>query len=309
MGPYKPRSMGSKCCRHGHPTDINLETLWEANLENLYIKTPSLLSFVNESDDMMKDVFLGDENRCFICLENYNDQQNQPIIMPCGHIVCNKCLIQLAKTFQYEELKCPLDNKIHKVKRSKRGGHQDQASILSQGSSVVREAIPVEEVDILSQRSSAVREAILVEEVPNFMSVGSSSSFNGEDVPPSRQNVTDERKISVTHVPQTQHVTADVHDDNGLYVNSMNQLFPNIPLSTSRVFGRDAAKNQHSRNSFSMSGIPKHSSPGNIRVNISNQNHAINVLNSSMCYNDDWILEPKPDYPSDSSEDEDMSQR
>ncbi|XP_062617931.1 uncharacterized protein LOC134279542 [Saccostrea cucullata] len=237
---------------------------------------------------MMKDVFLGDENRCFICLENYNDHQNQPIIMPCGHIVCNTCLIQLAKTFQYEELKCPLDNKIHKVKRSERRGHQVQASILS-------------------QRSSAVREAIPVEEVANFMSMGSSSSFNGEAVPPSRQNVTDERGIFVTDVPPTQLVTADVHDDNGLNVYSINQLFPNMPLSTSRVFAHDAAKNQHSRNSHFMPGIPKHSSSGNIRVNISNQNHAINVLNSSMCYNDDWILEPEPDYPSDSSENENMS--
>jgi hypothetical protein len=82
--------------------------------------TPSWLSF--EETDVNENVFIGDEATCFICLENYNDGQNQPRLMPCGHIVCNQCLIGLAKTFLFKEIKCPQDRQVYKVKRRRRRG-------------------------------------------------------------------------------------------------------------------------------------------------------------------------------------------
>lgn len=78
-------------------------------------KTPSWLSFVDQEDAEGDNVFVDD--RCFICLEDYNEQQNLPRILPCGHIVCNKCLIELGRSSVFTKIKCPQDRHSFKVKR------------------------------------------------------------------------------------------------------------------------------------------------------------------------------------------------
>lgn len=93
------------------------------NIPNIYevedeveecAKTPSWLSFVDLEDAEGDNVFVDD--RCFICLEDYNEQQNLPRILPCGHIVCNKCLIELGRSSVFTKIKCPQDRHSFKVK-------------------------------------------------------------------------------------------------------------------------------------------------------------------------------------------------
>ncbi|XP_048744331.1 uncharacterized protein LOC125657653 [Ostrea edulis] len=105
--------------------------------------SPSWLSFEGEADNVIENVFIGDETTCFVCLENYNDRQNQPRIMPCGHIVCNQCLTGLAKTLLFTEIKCPQDRQVYKVKRRRRRGEEIQPPANSDNESLVQEDVQI----------------------------------------------------------------------------------------------------------------------------------------------------------------------
>lgn len=78
-------------------------------------KTPSWLSFIDQEGAEGDNVFV--DERCFICLEDYNEQQNLPRILPCGHIVCNKCLIELGRSTVFTKIKCPQDRHSFKIKK------------------------------------------------------------------------------------------------------------------------------------------------------------------------------------------------
>lgn len=78
-------------------------------------KTPSWLSFLDQEGAEGDNVFV--DERCFICLEDYNEQQNLPRILPCGHIVCNKCLIELGRSSVFTKIKCPQDRHSFKIKK------------------------------------------------------------------------------------------------------------------------------------------------------------------------------------------------
>ena len=82
-------------------------------------KTPSWLSFEDE-EELDKSVYLNDN--CFICLEDFNDRQKQPRILPCGHVICNECRIGLARSTFFTKLKCPQDRQIFRVAKRKRTG-------------------------------------------------------------------------------------------------------------------------------------------------------------------------------------------
>jgi len=47
---------------------------------------------------------------CEICYLNYNETENKPMSLPCGHSICLECL----KKFERNDktLKCPFDNKF-----------------------------------------------------------------------------------------------------------------------------------------------------------------------------------------------------
>ena len=62
------------------------------------------------------DVYQVDEN-CSICCFNYNEQNKQPRILPCGHVICNECLYTLASENQYTEMICPNDRKVFKLRK------------------------------------------------------------------------------------------------------------------------------------------------------------------------------------------------
>lgn len=140
--PFFFRIMGGHCCRCCSFQERNDENIFDfirslsqlQPVENVgsvtsqasnsleSLGSPSWLSFEGEADNVIENVFIGDETTCFVCLENYNDRQNQPRIMPCGHIVCNQCLTGLAKTLLFTEIKCPQDRQVYKVKRRRRRG-------------------------------------------------------------------------------------------------------------------------------------------------------------------------------------------
>ncbi|XP_061175859.1 uncharacterized protein LOC133184801 [Saccostrea echinata] len=196
------------------PTSVEGNLLWYNSnpTKSSPAKTPSLLSFEDEAEETTRNVFIEDGNQCFVCLENFNDQQNQPMIMPCGHIVCNACLIQLAKTFQYEKIKCPLDNQIYKVKRSERRGNEYRATIPS-------------------TRSLDVRD---------FMQDVQDTNFMPNDPPSGSHLNTDSIYVAVNggkrfHNPPTQlHVAADVHDDR--FHNPPTQLYVAADMHDGRMF-------------------------------------------------------------------------
>ena len=53
----------------------------------------------------MEDVF-----RCKICHELYDNSSHKPLILPCGHTLCEYCLKIIIKSNQ---IKCPFDKKVH----------------------------------------------------------------------------------------------------------------------------------------------------------------------------------------------------
>jgi hypothetical protein len=44
---------------------------------------------------------------CLICYEEYNLKARKPMILECGHTICNVCLSGISSTSK----KCPMDNK------------------------------------------------------------------------------------------------------------------------------------------------------------------------------------------------------
>ncbi|XP_078340820.1 uncharacterized protein LOC111109446 isoform X2 [Crassostrea virginica] len=84
-------------------------------------KTPSWLSF-EDQEELDKNIYLNDN--CFICLEDFNDLLKQPRIIPCGHVICNECLIGLARLTLFTKVKCPQDRQIFRVAKRPRTGAQ-----------------------------------------------------------------------------------------------------------------------------------------------------------------------------------------
>ena len=75
-------------------------------------ETPLLLSFI---DPEKKDVDIDLNERCLICAENYNEQKKKPRILPCGHIICNECINNMARQTQFTTIQCPQDSNIFRV--------------------------------------------------------------------------------------------------------------------------------------------------------------------------------------------------
>ena len=49
--------------------------------------------------------------KCPNCNQNYSIDNNKiPLILPCGHIICKKCLIEISNLNQF--ISCPIDTKI-----------------------------------------------------------------------------------------------------------------------------------------------------------------------------------------------------
>jgi hypothetical protein len=53
---------------------------------------------------------------CQICFEEFNVRDKRPLVMDCGHSVCNYCLIQILANQNRSQRRCPFDNK--ELKRS-----------------------------------------------------------------------------------------------------------------------------------------------------------------------------------------------
>jgi len=48
---------------------------------------------------------------CQICFEEYNNDDKKPMVLDCGHTICNSCLMSILSTNQVRLRKCPFDNK------------------------------------------------------------------------------------------------------------------------------------------------------------------------------------------------------
>ncbi len=48
---------------------------------------------------------------CQICFEEYNISNKKPMVLDCGHSICQSCLQQITSSSQINLMKCPFDNK------------------------------------------------------------------------------------------------------------------------------------------------------------------------------------------------------
>jgi hypothetical protein len=48
---------------------------------------------------------------CQICFEEYNNNNKKPVVLDCGHSICQICLQQILSSNQRNLIKCPFDNK------------------------------------------------------------------------------------------------------------------------------------------------------------------------------------------------------
>ena len=97
-----------------------IQNTWRITVENLESessKTPSWLSF-GDQDELNKNIYLDDN--CLICLEEFNELQHHPRILPCGHVICNECLIGLARSTIFTVVKCPQDRQVFRVEKRQR---------------------------------------------------------------------------------------------------------------------------------------------------------------------------------------------
>ena len=79
--------------------------------------TPFFLYFdVPENSDVYVN-----EN-CSNCFLVYNEQNKQPRILPCGHIICNECLNTLASENQFTMMICPHDEQVFQLTAERNTG-------------------------------------------------------------------------------------------------------------------------------------------------------------------------------------------
>ena len=83
---------------------------FEANLLN---RTPSWISFQSAFGED-RDVYVDDS--CPVCMNPFGSTKFVPRLLPCGHLLCNTCVITLSKEHYYKYLQCPQDRKKHKTK-------------------------------------------------------------------------------------------------------------------------------------------------------------------------------------------------
>jgi hypothetical protein len=48
---------------------------------------------------------------CQICFEEYDNSNKKPLVLECGHSICQKCLQQILSSNRQNLMKCPFDNK------------------------------------------------------------------------------------------------------------------------------------------------------------------------------------------------------
>ena len=57
-----------------------------------------------------KDFMCSKQYQCDICFEGYDRGERTPMILSCGHSLCNKCLNNLFQP-QHGQIQCPFDKK------------------------------------------------------------------------------------------------------------------------------------------------------------------------------------------------------
>ncbi|XP_063429834.1 uncharacterized protein LOC134712323 isoform X2 [Mytilus trossulus] len=89
---------------------------------------PSVLSFQNENEN---DTVYIDSDVCLICLEQYDDEERKPIILPCGHILCTACVRIMAHKRRYKSIKCPVDREKHDIRQTEESDETYSATTTS----------------------------------------------------------------------------------------------------------------------------------------------------------------------------------
>lgn len=100
---------------------------------------PSVLSFQNESENAT--VYI-DSDVCLICLDQYDDEERKPIILPCGHILCTACVRIMAQKRGYKSIKCPVDREKHDFRQASIPEENDETYSTTTTSTVNNFQIP-----------------------------------------------------------------------------------------------------------------------------------------------------------------------
>ena len=80
-------------------------------------REPPWVHFVDPENS---NIFLNEN--CSICCYNYNEENKQPRIIPCGHVICNECLNTLASENQFTTMNCPFDRQVFRLTTEQRTG-------------------------------------------------------------------------------------------------------------------------------------------------------------------------------------------
>lgn len=56
---------------------------------------------------------------CGLCTKDYNELNKRPLVLPCGHVYCEECIIQMKVIDSTKGVKCPSDSIIHKIEIQK----------------------------------------------------------------------------------------------------------------------------------------------------------------------------------------------
>ena len=76
--------------------------------------------------DKFEEILFCDEKiddliSCQICYQNFNSEDQYPLLLPCGHSFCVKCIkkmlepveyMQSEDEYDYQEIKCPIDKSL-----------------------------------------------------------------------------------------------------------------------------------------------------------------------------------------------------
>lgn len=77
-----------------------------------------------------------DDENCVICAEYFDDSDNRPVLLPCGHMFCLQCIAVLAFKRHYRCIEYPIERLTHHITRFRIKEH-DNARFTIIGTTIV----------------------------------------------------------------------------------------------------------------------------------------------------------------------------
>lgn len=95
-----------------------------------------LLSYVSFDREQGGDQIYMDDENCVICAEYFDDSDNRPVLLPCGHMFCLQCIAVLAFKRHYRCIEYPIERLTHHITRFRIKEH-DNARFTIIGTTIV----------------------------------------------------------------------------------------------------------------------------------------------------------------------------